>query len=52
MRQIKSASTVASPRAGLIHGAGGGRALMLALAFPGLELLILLQDSRCSSGCS
>src|ERR671910_593686 len=36
MRQIKAASTVASPRAGLIRVAlTGAVALMLALAFPG-----------------
>src|SRR5918995_2976449 len=37
MRQIKAASTVASPRAGLIRVAlTGAVALMLALAFPGV----------------
>jgi hypothetical protein len=36
MRQIKAASTVASPRAGLIRLAlTGVVALMLALTFPG-----------------
>ena len=42
MRQIKSASTVASPRAGLIRVAlAGAVALMLALAFPGASVAYL-----------
>ena len=42
MRQIKSASTVASPRAGLIRVAlAGAVALLLALAFPGAGVAYL-----------
>ena len=42
MRQIKSASTVASPRAGLIRVAlAGAVALTLALAFPGASVAYL-----------
>src|SRR5918993_5271007 len=42
MRQIKAASTVASPRAGLIRVAlTGAVALMLALAFPGVGVAYL-----------
>jgi HD-GYP domain-containing protein (c-di-GMP phosphodiesterase class II) len=42
MRQMKSASTVASPRAGLIRVAlAGAVALMLALAFPGAGVAYL-----------
>jgi hypothetical protein len=50
MRQIKAASTVASPRVGLIRVAlTGVVALMLAWAFPGLKVLTWRQGSRCSS---
>ena len=42
MRQIKTASTVASPGAGLIRVAlAGGVALLLALAFPGVGVTYL-----------
>ena len=42
MRQIKTASTVASPGAGLIRVAlAGGVALLLALAFPGVGVAYL-----------
>jgi HD-GYP domain-containing protein (c-di-GMP phosphodiesterase class II) len=42
MRQIKAASTVASPRAGLIRVAlAGAVALMLAMAFPGAGVAYL-----------
>ena len=53
MRQIKSASTVASPEAGLIRVAlAGAVALILALAFPGARVAYLAPGLALLSGMS